>query len=55
MMRGKSFWQLYGGYLVMMVIAAMLIVWGRSYRANQLEANANTGGHRPIPRPNHFT
>ncbi|MBP8001351.1 MAG: peptidoglycan DD-metalloendopeptidase family protein [Chloroflexi bacterium] len=42
MMRGKSFWQLYGGYLVMMVIAAMLIVWGRSYRANQLEANANT-------------
>lgn len=40
MKQGQSLWRQYGGYLVMMVIAAMLIIWGRSYRAGQLETDA---------------
>lgn len=36
MKQGQALWRQFGGYLVMLVVAGMVIVWGRSYRASQL-------------------
>ena len=44
MKQGQSLWRQFGGYLVMLVIAAMIIVWGRSYRATQLAQNDGEEG-----------
>ncbi|MCL4871895.1 MAG: M23 family metallopeptidase [Anaerolineae bacterium] len=40
MKQSQTVWRQYGGYLLMLVIAAMVIVWGRSYRAAQLRENS---------------
>ena len=44
MKQSQSLWRQFGGYLVMLVIAAMIIVWGRSYRATQLAQNDGEEG-----------
>lgn len=36
MKQGQTLWRQFGGYLVMLLLAGMVIVWGRSYRAAQL-------------------